>query len=177
MAEPQREMTMDEAAAMIMVLAKRSGLPLPRLFFRTFGATRSCANYHSHSIRFKPARRADGTMVICGKWSPASDVVLHEWTHLVAWRKRGCRTHGKPFMQELAVLAAAWYGDATRYQWEKEYKSILSMAQTAGLSPKQEVVEIRGRTADAILKMNPEAKRFLNPELRFLYDLRYEVMP
>ncbi len=65
-----------------------------------------------------------------GSWRGVEITMLHEFAHhlhqmTVPWEQRKHhRHHGPVFRDLLHKVAASWYGDAGRYEWGTEYKSI-----------------------------------------------------
>lgn len=44
--------------------------------------------------------------------------------NVAVWKRWGAIHHGPVFVETLRELASHWYGDATAYPWEDEYRSI-----------------------------------------------------
>ena len=60
-------------------------------------------------------------------WRGWELALLHEFAHYLVHRSSSReQSHGKRFHYELTRIAAAWYGDAARYDWSTEYRSFRS---------------------------------------------------
>ena len=98
----------------------------------------------SWSNRAKRGRyRLSGKLIICGPrcWRGPLNSLLHEFAHYLVdarsgfrrtrvtnyFSKKLCRNdehHGPTFHRALTDTAEAWFGDASRYEWGNEYRSL-----------------------------------------------------
>lgn len=143
-----------QVVRMVEILSQEARIPMPNVEFRSDSG--GSAYYGSWRIRIGMGDRKASHLQI---W----DVVLHEMAHLVSWKKRGKRGHGREFFQELSVLARFWYGDVTTYDWVAEgrgYPSLLTRAVKAGYVEKPKPVNSNSRPGELILAEHPEYARF-----------------
>tara|TARA_Y100001951_G_C11183525_1_gene207326 strand:+ start:125 stop:499 length:375 start_codon:yes stop_codon:yes gene_type:complete len=61
------------------------------------------------------------------------DIILHEFTHSLDWRKNGDKYrrkngkgsyHDTTFTRLLEQVTNAWYGNSEKYQWSGEYPTV-----------------------------------------------------
>lgn len=87
-----------------------------------------------------PRKLPHGRIVVGPHVRDGLAAVIHETAHHVVamrqprltiaeWRRRSWRQgqrvwHGPVFLETLQELARAWYGDASLYPWETEYRSL-----------------------------------------------------
>lgn len=110
-------MTHAEAREALDILSKWFEVPRVDLVWST-RTTRGRAAYFGNTVKIGPR---------C--WRGTTDSLLHEFSHLLAVRfarKRGLdgRGHGEEFRHRLHEVAAAWYGDPSRYGWRTEYANV-----------------------------------------------------
>ncbi len=66
--------------------------------------------------------------ISCGPkcWRGVEDALLHEFTHILAWRKSGLSIsqvgHTEFFWIMLEKVCMAWYNNPNKYNWDNEYK-------------------------------------------------------
>ena len=116
-------MTEDDAKEMLALLASVFRMRRPRLVWST-RTRRGWAYPTLGYIKIGPRCRQGGEASL-----------VHEVAHLLAHkeygrRRRGWRTdwHGPHFVDCLARVAEAWYGNTDRYPWHTEYRSIAKVA-------------------------------------------------
>lgn len=108
---------MDKVAAyeMIEVLAKEFGMKTPKLLWNDSG-TRAWAMAAKNQI-YIGAKSHMGVEA----------TVVHEFAHLLYRHRIGAkrgRAHAEGFCFALLRTAQAWYGDATKYRWDLEYRTV-----------------------------------------------------
>jgi len=65
------------------------------------------------------------TMALPHRWLKYSDILLHEFSHIVAHhRNKIAYSHSKAFTQILLEVVKFWYGNEDRYSWNLEYEYI-----------------------------------------------------
>lgn len=83
---------------------------------------------------YYPHKRGNGLISLSLNEHPLgiTNSILHELAHHAEWMKNGRsrsekhRSHGPHFKAWLKRIAEAWYGDASLYPWQHEYKSLRS---------------------------------------------------
>lgn len=58
-------------------------------------------------------------------------LTVAEWRRQHSWRNGRRTWHGPIFVETLRELAAVWYGDASLYPWETEYRSLRAAGRSA----------------------------------------------
>lgn len=55
-------------------------------------------------------------------WRGVEPALLHEFAHIVTYRKNHVMGHRELFWQILTSVCQAWYGSNEKYPWDTEYK-------------------------------------------------------
>ena len=124
-----------QAQARLETLCCLFGLPIPILRFREYGESgwyryktkrRGCKVIGTHKQFISVGGRNFMGREHHPMWEPC---LLHEFAHYLTHSRADFapnRTgdHGPAFHRALTDVAEAWYGDAGRYPWQHEYKSL-----------------------------------------------------
>jgi len=127
---------------MLEILSSYFGVEKPKLTWSRKPLRNAYAHPYSNSITMSSAPTSK---------LKRADVLLHEFAHILTHKKYiepvptidrykiaerfdGCygrvrvlsrvRDHGTEFRQTLLEVVKVWYGDADKYEWKWEYKSI-----------------------------------------------------
>ena len=104
-------MTKEQAQRAIELLCERFGEPAPMLHWSHRSSNgRAWSKHWTTRPRIQIGPRC---------WRGVESAMVHEVAHIIS----PVPGHGLKFWQSLEKVAAAWYGDATRYPWKTEYAS------------------------------------------------------
>jgi len=116
-----------EALELLAILAVHFNVPMPNLAWSIDGV-RGHAKLEQWTI-FAGAR----------SWIGTTNLLLHEFAHLLNFKRNGYgrtrsgarRPHGPLFIETLYEVAEAWHGDAAKYGWGLEYKTVAAAGPKA----------------------------------------------
>lgn len=109
--------TMEHVVKGVEDLADHFKIPCPRVDIGTGRTSR--AFYNQQRMLISPK-----------DWHGLEVAMVHEFTHLLAFKQGFARGHGASFFQVLLKVVVAWYGmgNVMQYPWHEEYLTICQMA-------------------------------------------------
>lgn len=109
-------LTGQEARDLLEILATEFNVPVPALRW-SFRSKKGLAYLQEWTISCGPLT-----------WRGVTNSLLHEFAHLLYYHRNPIlaqmRPHGKGFIETLHEVAEAWHGDARKYGWLTEYKTV-----------------------------------------------------
>jgi hypothetical protein len=133
-----------EAEMILTSLAEEFRLAVPELV------------WSNRNRRGKYQRRPHRIITGPRAWRGTVSSLLHEFAHALAWRRSpGCRSHGKEFKEALHDTVAFWYGDATKYPWDTEYRSVYAYGHRQGFTSKRHFRDHTATEASHVGRLQP----------------------
>ena len=112
-------MTREEATEALALLAAEFGIAKPSLSW-----SERTRNGRAHP---QENRIAIGPLA----WTGTLHALLHEFAHILAYRRYACSGHDERFMRALLDTVTAWFGadGVSKYAWFTEYKRVAAFGK------------------------------------------------